>query len=190
VLTQFLPSPNLQKEPSLPKPQSSHAEIEKRVDRLTLHDLFRMDFGGPDSPYLQASGRVSVTDNEPRFYVEYDIIKNARDRSKLIAYYVPDSSITFSVCAYLAKQAQFFFDKAPQLDVNTKGIGDSEETSTKDLPFTGRVYVYHETYLKPEQTITLSTMYAAQGQSVIFRSIDYLSNKKLEMKVKGLRDSN
>jgi hypothetical protein len=67
-----------------------------------------------------------------------------------------------------------------------KTPGDSEQTSSQDLVFSNRVFIYHETYLSPEQIIAVRDAFKRRGITVILRSTDYLANKKLEAKVKEL----
>jgi hypothetical protein len=68
--------------------------------------------------------------------------------------------------------------------VKQKTPGDSGTIDTADTKFSGRVYVYHETYLSPEDTVALTQLYKDAGLSAIFRSTDYLAVRKLEAKVK------
>ena len=105
-------------------------------------------------------------------------------RSKFLIFYVTANEHTADICKYLAKQSTFIFDKAPQMLIEQKGVGDSGTTSTKEAVFTRRIYVYHETYLDAETTVAITKTYAQEGISVILRSIDYLSTKKLEARVR------
>ena len=47
----------------------------------------------------------------------------------------------------------------------------------KDLVFTGRVYIYHETYLLPERIEELTKAYEMENLSPYFRSKDYVIMK-------------
>ena len=164
------------------------ATAERTIDQLTIHDLFLTDFHGK---WDRSPGAIFITDKEPRIRVEYAILTNATDRSKFLEYYVSEKTadLTFGACAYLAKQAKFLFDNAMQMQITSKAVGDSAEISTNDLPFSGRVFVYHEAYLPPERSVDLTKIYAKHGEFLVLRSIDYLTNKKLEEKVKALRDA-
>lgn len=185
---QFLPSPQLEK---IVPPVPTVKELERQIDDIKLHDLFLSDLS--NGSYSQHFGQLSITgtDNttkkETIFQAEFDEIKNPIDRARLITYYVPDSPFAYDICIYLSKQKSFVLEKTPQFDFESRTPGESSTISTKDLPFTGRVYVYHETFLSPEQTVALTKIYRDQDQYVVFRGSEYLSSKKLEMKVVKLR---
>jgi hypothetical protein len=186
VISQFLPQPILPGAPSSP-PRPNLADIEAHINRLTLHDLWLQDFTGPT--YTQITGSISVTDTEPKQQVEYAILKNAVDRGKFITFYIGENPLTFDLCTYLSRQTGFVLDKAPQMDFNMKTIGDSEEMSTSNLTYNGRVFIYHATFLTEEQNVQLSKTFRALRQALILRSTDYLSNKKMEMKVVKFREA-
>src|SRR5439155_2550942 len=94
---------------------------------------------------------------------------------------------TAEICSYLAHHFRFVLDKAPQLLINEKLPGESGTVSTKEAVFSGRVYVYHESYLPAEETVRLSRIFKNEGVSAIFRSVDYLSTKRSEATVRMLR---
>ena len=72
------------------------------------------------------------------------------------------------------------------MGVAQKVPGESEEITSKQLVFSERIYVYHETYLSPEEVIDLRNGFQKLGGTILFRSADYLANRKLEAKVKQL----
>lgn len=149
-------------------------------DSLILHDLFLIDF---DSVQQQSSGSMFV-DDAKKISVEYSVNTELALRSKFLSFYIPRHDHTAAICRYLAQQHEFVLDKAPQLLVEQKSPGDSRTISTKEAVFTGRIYVYHETYLPAEETVKLSSFYERLGLSGIFRSTDYRSTKVLEAKVR------
>ncbi len=155
-------------------------QLGNNPDNLTLHDLFLIDF---DSVQQQASGSMFV-DDAKKISVEYLINTELALRSKFLSFYIPRHDHTAAICRYLAQQHEFVLDKAPQLLVEQKSPGDSRTISTKEADFTGRIYVYHETYLPAEETVKLSSFYERLGLSGIFRSTDYRSTKVLEAKVR------
>src|SRR5262249_9325883 len=56
------------------------------------------------------------------------------------------------------------------------GIG-GERQDGKDLPFTGRVYLYSERSVKDEYKERLVQEAAAIGLSVVFRSVEYMKER-------------
>lgn len=177
-----------EKPPTPPSPKSTSVfdstvaewKIKNAPFDLTLHDLFLTDF---DSVQQKASGAIFV-DKPQKISVQYTISTELALRSKFLIFYIPINEHTAEICAYLAKQYNFVLDKAPQLQIEQKGVGDSGTISTKEAIFIKRIYVYHETYLDGGTTAKLTKSYAQEGISAIFRSIDYLSTKKLEARVR------
>ena len=155
--------------------------IEHDPYALTLHDLFLTDF---DSVQQREMGAIFV-DDAHKISVQYSIDVELTARSKFLIFYVPaNEQQTPGICAYLAKQFQFVLDNAPaQLLVNQKGVGDSGIISTKEAVFTKRIYVYHETFLDAETTVGLTKLFEQQGASVILRSLDYASTKRMEYRI-------
>ena len=145
---------------------------------LTLHDLFLRDF---DSVQQKSTGAILV-DDANSISVQYLIAVEPAQRSKFLVFYIPHHGQTAAICAYLANQYEFVLDKAPQLLVEQKKVGDSSTTSTSEAIFTNRIFIYHDTYLEAEKTVALTKLYKQKGVSVILRSSDYLSTKKLEIK--------
>ena len=147
---------------------------------LMLHDLYLTDF---ESIQQKSSGAMFV-DDAHTIQIQYTIATELELGGKFLIFYIPSSGHTAGICAYLAKQYNFVLDKAPQLLVEQKGVGDSGTTSTKEAIFTRRIFIYHETYLDAETTVALTKDFAENGASAIFRSSDYLSTKKLEARIK------
>ncbi len=160
-------------------------EIEARIDKLSLHDYYRTDF---DRYEQRASGAMTITDSEPKFPVEYSLVYDLHAQSKFVVYYIQKTEMIYAVCDYLSQHTADVLKNAPQFKVVEKGTGDSGTISTEATKFSGRIFVYHETFMDAPQTVSLTKLYESRGASVIFRSIDYLSNQKTEMKVRELRN--
>jgi hypothetical protein len=175
-----LPTPPTPRSASVFDSTVAEWRIKNAPFDLTLHDLFLNDF---DSVQQRATGAIFV-DKAKQISVQYTIATDLALRSKFLIFYVLPNDHTAGIIAYLAKQYNFVLDKAPQLQIAQKGLGDSGTISTKEAIFTKRIYVYHETYLDAGTTVELTRIYAKEGISVIFRSTDYLSSKKLEARVR------
>lgn len=155
-----------------------------RPDDLTLHDFFLLDF---QSVQQKQYGAVFVDDSKT-ISVQYAINVELTARSKFLSFYIErQDGHTAAICEYLGRQYQFILDRAPQLLIEQKNPGDSGTISTKEAVFSKRIYIYHETYLPPEETVKLTDVYAKNGLSGIFRSTDYLSTKKTEAMLLKLR---
>lgn len=152
---------------------------------LTLQDLFLIDTNkASQSDTGWAFVRVR---NGSQFDIEYSIVVDLAARTKYLSFYIPSTDATAYICANLAQQYKFFLDKAPQLLITEKGPGDSGATSTAETIFSGRIYIYHVTYLASAEIVELTKAYERRNLSVIFRDLDYLTNKKMAAKIRQLR---
>jgi hypothetical protein len=180
--------------PKQPRPKSASVfdstvaewRLENQPENLELHDLFLIDFNSVQKNY----GAVFV-DDAKTISVGYAINVEPALRIKFLSFYVGrQDQRTAEICEALAADYQFVLDKALQLEIEQKVPGDSGTTSTKDAVFSKRIYIYHETYLPAEATVKLTAFYKSRDLSAIFRSIDYLSNKKTEASLlKARRES-
>jgi hypothetical protein len=162
----------------------SEWRLENKPDDLVLRDLFLTDF---KSVQQRAYGAVFVDDNK-QISVQYSINVEPALRTKFLSFYIGrQDQHTAEICEYLSGHYQWILDNAPQLQIEQKNPGDSGTTSTKEAVFSGRVFVYHETYLPAEVTVKLTETYKTRGVSAIFRSTDYLSTKKMEANILKLR---
>jgi len=154
--------------------------LKNRPYDLQLHDLFLTDF---KSVPQHAYGAVFADDTRT-ISVQYGIHVDLALRSKFLTFYIDrQDQHTAGTCTWLAEQYQFILDNAPQLLVEQKQPGDSGTTSTKESVFSNRIYIYHETYLPAETTVNVTKIHSQRGISVILRSTDYLSHKKMEAEV-------
>lgn len=158
--------------------------LDNQPDHLELHDLFLIDFRDVQQ---NTYGAIFVDDGQT-INVQYGINVDLASRSKFLTFYVGRQDLhTAEICAYLADHYQFILDKAPQLFVEQKTPGDSGTISTGEAIFSRRIYIYHETYLPDATRVELTNLFTHRGLSVILRSTDYLSNKKLEAQLQKLR---
>ena len=151
------------------------------IDRMTLHDMFRKDFSGFDR--ATKISHVNPQGGHPGFDFEYVKVGSALYKSKFLTYYISAAENTAEFCSWLATQADAVLNEGVQFDYTTKVPGDSGTLSTRGEVFSGNVYIYHETYMPEEAMVTLTKRFKDHKQLVIFRSIDYLYTKKLEMKL-------
>lgn len=170
--------------PNVPAPVPTMAEIEARIDKTTLHDLFRSDFVGDKT---SRTWRVNPQNGHPGFDFEYAIVGSSVYNSKFLVYYISSTENTRDSCVWLATHSDVIFHDGVQMDYTTRVPGDSGTRSTSTEVFTGNVYIYHETYMPQAITSELTKLFAKHEQALVFRSVDYLSHKQLEMKVQQLR---
>jgi hypothetical protein len=157
-------------------------------DKLTLHDLYLTDFSSTENGSVNYGGfTLKNGETGSLTHVEYAIVRRLESATKFLSFYILPTAETSHVCASLADKYNVAL--GDWLEGRTDAIktpGDSEQVTSQDLVFTKRIYIYHETYLSPEQIIDVRNAYKRQGITVILRSGDYLANRKLDAKVNRL----
>ena len=189
----LIPKVGQPKAPEATAPDRKQKDSEiAAIDKLGLRDIFRMDFSDETTErdtriwYVnrkpgQPKGIADVTTSP--FDFEYIIVRSPTFNSKFLAYYLSATDDTRRVCEWLATHMDSVLNDGVQMSYTTKVPGDSAERSTGAQVFTGYVYLYHESHLADDAVVSLTKLFADNRQSVIFRSIDYLYTKKLEMKL-------
>jgi hypothetical protein len=78
------------------------------------------------------------------------------------------------VCFFLSNEVDKAFDFKRWKPESSRMPGD-QDMKWDALVFTGRVFVYHEYGLSPEEMAALRKIYRSRGYIVQFRETDYLS---------------
>jgi hypothetical protein len=170
--------------------EEAKEHLGKKPDQLLLHDLFLTDASAsPQTTSTLFSGFTLRNDTTGNLtHIEYGIVRQLEVGVKYILFYVPPSNETARLCLDLADKYKHALDDFMESMIETqKTPGDSEQTSSQDITFAKRVFIYNETNLSPEQIIEVRNAFKKRGIIVILRSTDYLSNKKLEAKVRLLQ---
>jgi hypothetical protein len=164
--------------------QESKKRLESDPDKLTLYDLYAIDFGGEVTyPHVW---RLSGS-NGSKIDVESEVVWQLGQGIEFIKFYIPYTKETHDVCvAWVAQEYQNIIQATHEMGATQKIPGESEEVTSKQLVFSKRIYVYHEAYLSPEEVIDLRNGFQKLGITILFRSSDYLANQKLQAKVKLL----
>lgn len=152
-----------------PKPQNLSYESK------TLHDLFLSDFNE-----TSMRGEYNLTkNNEVVYTVQYIIWCDFDTKTKYLSVFFPKSDYTFSACMFLAKEYNdILYGNIMSLMKRMIHQAPAEHAETYDeLLFSGRIYVYHETYLLPSRVDSLREEYKKQNLSPQFRGRDYLIMK-------------
>lgn len=155
------------------------------ADKLTLHDLFIHDFSREANTDKIGGGwkLVAKTTGTP-LHVSYFVIQKMDSNSKYLQFFVPYTRDIYNVCVDLSKYYPQALQEAGKLGIAGRGqVGDSALNRSKDLIFTGRIFVYSEADLGSEQLGKLTALYRANGLELQFRSSDYLENQKLRKRL-------
>jgi hypothetical protein len=158
--------------PTPPSPTPTPASSSPTIK--TLHDLYMADCKPAEG--FQLRGTRMLTENDkPAYEVEYFICADLISRSKYIHFFLPDSDYTFSACKFLPSVYRDIMEKDSGMlpSIYQQRPGEREE-SAADLKDSGRVFVYHESYLLPSRIDELTQEYKKVGLSPQFRGRDYL----------------
>jgi hypothetical protein len=162
----------------------AEAHLKSEPDKLVLHDLFLTDFSSIDN---SASNRSGLTPLKIPTHIEYIVVRQLETGTKFLKFYVLYTNETHHICEFLADNYKLALEDFMEGRVDAGKIpGDSEQITSKELVFSNRIFIYHETYLSPDQIIAVRDAFKKKGIIVIFRSTDYLENVKLKAKVKQL----
>jgi hypothetical protein len=165
--------------------QLATCRLKFAPQELTLRDLFTTDFsslaggihGIEYGIFTITSGRGTVTP------IDYAIVKQLDTATKFLIFYIPHSDKTSTFCKFLASKYQDYMNSDRSVRFTAKAPGNSDELDSRDLVFSKRIYIYHETDLPPKALAKIQTAYRKRGISVILRSLDYLTTVRLQAQV-------
>jgi hypothetical protein len=159
-------------------PRKSEFLRPKDIDRSpdgkpkTLHDCFRTDF--PTTLAVHQAFNMEVTDRKTGktkwgLPIEMELLADYQAKSQFLAFYIPPSpEHTFDACATLAHTYKTNIENLKKNLIIDGGVRN-EMTSWDELNFTGRIYIYHETYLSVGDKKRLTGIYDKEQLSVFFR---------------------
>jgi hypothetical protein len=143
----------------------------------TLQSLFTSDF--PNLFKFTISGEVKFKDGTV-VTVKSQEYADFLGKTSFFGFYVSETPYTFRTCERLANEISALFDKI-QHDVASETSSDGFETTTslKNLVFSGRVFVYHETPLTLKEKSELTDYFKNKKLDVQFRGVAYLQQESV-----------
>lgn len=170
----FTPKKKPSDESILHESQSGESS-PKEITTKTLHDLFLNDFDR-----TKMLGEYHLTKKDEVVYtVEYLIWCDFDSKTKYLSLFLPKSDYTFKACQFLLTKYDDIVDgniRSLMEGMLVQFPGESAETFD-ELKFSGRIYIYHETYLIPARIESLMKEYQDRNLSPQFRGRDYLIMK-------------
>jgi len=147
----------------------------------TLRQLFDTDFDNVANLFC-AGGDAKVNVEETagvkkEISVGYLYCFDYAAKAKFAVFHIPSTSQTYEVCGYIADNYAKFLPLGTESEVKSQG---QDAMSSKDFPFSGRVFIYHENTLSHQQLAQLEQTYAQNKLSPVFRGIDYLQAQILK----------
>lgn len=109
-----------------------------------------------------------------QIYIDFDA------RTKFVGFYIPSSGRnpekTYVVAMRLVNQVDAAFSHMNK-NATVQGGYRGEREDARDLPFSGRVLLYHEDFLSIPQKADIIRLYEAKHYNVQFRGPDYLGDQ-------------
>lgn len=163
--------------PTLMQPSATAPINSKQKPKMppSLHELYKSDFPTTMRPSYDfdvsfkdgTKVRVSATE-----YLDFS------GRSKFMGFYIPQSLNTYDVCVAIADNYKTNMNYLESSGTIRAWIsGESAQTSSHDLIFSGRIYIYHDDFMTLQQLAKLESLYQSKGLSVVFRSDAYMQSQ-------------
>jgi hypothetical protein len=151
---------------------------------LTMRNLFDTDF----KP-MHITQDVNVHHVSPApdvtFTLTYQLILDFDARTEYIAVYIPRNVDTVLASKSVAQGYQNVIDQLNQrVKAWTRIPGETADTATSDLTFSGRIYIYYENDMPLQQMAALEQFFNDRKLAVEFRGPTFLTlhwNEKREM---------
>ena len=139
-----------------------------------LHALFEKDFApessGSVGTILNGYSLVPLSDGKD-LRLEWRVVISFGSHSRFMVYYIPESPLpAFDAAKFIAQNYK------GQLESFTAEIRTSQSdtaTNSSTLPFTGKIFVYHEQDISDGQKAQLIQIYKDHGLVPEFRSRSY-----------------
>jgi hypothetical protein len=149
-------------------------------NELTVFDLFELDADATHGATYSSIDTL-IDANGRSIWVRKAEHLDMDHGSKSVAFYVPYWEDTYGVEVAMADRVKPFLDLWAGFVLTTKDSGDSDVLSSKDVPFSNRVYFYSEKELTAEEIGKLAGVYKEKGMQIFPRSQSYLSVQKLKL---------
>lgn len=153
-----------------PQPPPKPTEPADMAKVTTLYDMFRADCSK-----THMFGKRYLAHETGPYEIEYIVCCDFETKTTYLSLFLPKSDLTFAACKFLSKGYKEILDQ--ELKILMHGMvyqppGERDERYD-ELKFSGRIYIYHETYLLPERIDVLVKEYGKKGLSPQFRGRDY-----------------
>jgi hypothetical protein len=158
-------------------------ELQKKDDKKfqTLHEYFKTDF----SNYLAANRKVGIRifpdvskpEEKQNYELEFRLHCDFESLTKFISAYFPSSTFPNAspICKVVAEQINEISNLLSKGVIVAGSRYDDRMTEIDDLKFTGRVYIYHDTYLSDDEKDELRLFYKQKNLDPRFQGSNYLA---------------
>jgi hypothetical protein len=177
---------------------SASAKLEHRraakppikQEPLTLKNLFSTDFRRPDVSVSEYPTSITFKQN-PQEPLTLEFVarewQDSNANSKFVTIYIPSqdrdpekaTSKSFLLCSLIEMK---FADLMAQLDglqLIESPVGTGNLRKSTEFKFTGRIIIYHEDFMRPQDIGDLVRNYSERGLLLEFRGEEYLGAQEL-----------
>ena len=145
----------------------------------SLNELYKSDF--PECLKYSGSYTLTSEDEPDEFNVLWSINSNQSAGTKFVSFFIPNHhGHTYDVCVTLLEKVDEILSKSKNVKITAMIPGDTTHIEVSDFPFSGLVYIYHESLMTLEQLGSLESLYKDNGKRVQFRGSSYATARWLQ----------
>lgn len=139
---------------------------------LTFRQIFDTDFS--DKYSISSVFTVIAPQDDKRCQLGFRILVDFSAISKYAAFFVPRFPHSHWLCGQIAENIEkFFVEIENSYLLQMTSPGDTAAMNSKDLKFSGRVYLYHEDDLSLKQLAELEELFQKHERTAQFRGHAY-----------------
>ena len=140
----------------------------------SLKDYFDTDFKYVLNAHRSLKMRSNKSNEEievvSRVHLDFD------SNTKYISYYVPQTANVFDVCLSMIKKPEYALALDKGVEVQGSSAGE-EQSSSSELRFSGRIFIYTENELTKEQIGQLKVVATKLGTSIRMRGPKFVKER-------------
>jgi hypothetical protein len=153
----------------------------KSKSKKTLNDYFKSDFSNIFKINQPRFATIQNTKNKEKITIDFEsqLYCNFDAQTVFLGFYIPSSPLTYELCIFLAQEYKNILVKlqTKSLEIESSYPGDKHSTELKNLNFSGRIFIYHESPLFSSKIEKLTALYKSNNLSPQFRDITYVHTR-------------
>jgi len=141
---------------------------------------FKMKFSGVTTNW---SKEIDIDNGQYKAIIFYDLHYDVGSHAKFISVYLPDQRYFSDIAKHIADNAKNFFEEDQKtLPWGMKSEGQASIAYSKDIPFSGRIYIYCPGIFGVEEIGELTRFFREKGEALQVRGDEYLNQAFENMK--------
>lgn len=143
----------------------------------TLEEIFKMDF--PNLNKWSYSGAFVDPKDGTSIPMEEQMHVDYQGYSRFLSFYLPYSPHTYSACLWIADHSSDILAQMDKNEVTTYAPAEQHGISTKELKFSGRIYIYTLSHFTLKEQAELDEKFKRNGLALEMRGLTYMDLKNL-----------